>query len=534
VRGERRAVTVAGGDRSGRLPSRGAPAAASATGSARRSATPRTYDHGVDGRLYYKGTLSGDSLADGPHSLFVTALDNSGRSAQATVDVGIDRGTPTLTIAAPLQDTVAHPSTDFDVTCTDPLPGCAIEVRDADGVLLANSTDHLKTTLSFASYGDKLNVSIAVTNRGGSTISRTRNLFVEPAQVKLDTVIDAPGRIESFDGDPINGSIVYWDNHDSGVYTQPDDSGLPARGLLWLPFSPSAPSALPLTMPWLELPDWWIGDRIVMLPTAILYLEFDGIGFATKVQQWKLGDTKSTSLPSQHIYELRRAGDYVAWNGGLFNVSTGQLTALPPSVSVDVGSNGKVAYIDYDGKQGRYSVTFGNTQLASSTTGSITGVVTDGTLVLYEKLNDSTKIFSLVLYDGVSEQELSPGETQFAAHDRDYRVNGGWVAWIARPASGSSFDIWRRSPKGKQEKVVTLDGTGRLEALSPTGVILFQQVDRTGASHRYGSFSNLEEPLADIGSGLGHSQLGKEDGLHYFPVYVRIGRSLLKSGWELN
>jgi hypothetical protein len=487
------------------------------------------YDHGANGDLDYKGKISAEyGLKNGLYSLVVTATDNAGHTASASVEIAIDDDDPTLIIRDPLDDTVATPSTDFDVACSDGVPGCKIDVSTQDDAILASGTEQLKQPVSLAAFaGQMVTLYIRVTNRAGRINQRTRRIYVEPSHA-LYNYLSAPGTIESVHDD----YVLYFDRHDTGVYTKSYEPTQPV-GLAWSPTQPFSPLSVPLRNEWYG--GWQRLAYSVPLPNGALFIDVhNGNG---GVMQWKQGDVIATQLTAP-AGDLRSRGDYVAWSSwtagsSRYQISTGQLTALPPSYSIDVSATGKIAYtspIDSASCDTPHDVAQGNVfldgkQLTTDTKYWNTDVVTDGEIVAYTKLDPCTHGYAVAMHDGTKEEllvDFGVFEHQ-PRRDQDYVVNGKFAAFIV-PQKASTFEVWKRSPMGNRSKAIALNGTGELEGLGAgnRAIVVFVQHDVTGESRRYGV--RTDDTVVAIGSGLGQARYASDNHWRGYFI-VRIGRS---------
>jgi hypothetical protein len=81
----------------------------------------------------YLGNLSLAGRPSGPYPLTITATDTMGNVATLPVTVVHDNP-PVVKVAKPTDSSIALPTIPYDATCTDDLPGCAVQLEVADHV----------------------------------------------------------------------------------------------------------------------------------------------------------------------------------------------------------------------------------------------------------------------------------------------------------------------------------------------------------------------------------------------------------------
>jgi uncharacterized protein (TIGR03437 family) len=141
--------------------------------------------------------------------------------------------------------------------------------------------------------------------------------------------------------------------------------------------------------------------------------------------------------------------------------------------------------------------------------------LTDGINVVYFKRppSGSAAAASLMLHGPSGEATLSSFQSGEPMAGRDYRVNGGWVAF--QRFATSTTQVWTRSPAGQDAQASFFSTPSVIKALSPLGGVVFE----------HGNRSYLKEqgqlPL-EVGSA--HGRYFWQDG----QWFVTIGRTLFR------
>lgn len=213
-----------------------------------------------------------------------------------------------------------------------------------------------------------------------------------------------------------------------------------------------------------------------LTPQGALFVAGPPSGQA-RLYEWQGGTVQDLGIAARP--SLKVEGDYAIWTSDttLFRraLSSGMNVAIGPAAisNADVTSNGDVAYGAGSGDAHEvYRYRDGATEQLTSDPGLVNSdPVTDGINVAYTKRslccsNNNGRI-AVHLPDG-GELVLDSFQDDRWPGLEDYRVEGGWVAFI-----GSDDAVWTRRPSGSIARVSLPGARQRLKGLNPLGEVLF-------------------------------------------------------------
>ncbi|HEX6367740.1 MAG TPA: Ig-like domain-containing protein [Longimicrobium sp.] len=398
------------------------------------------------------GTVTGTlQLADtevGPMELQVRATTVNGDTATVSVTF-IHDAPPTLSVTAPVRNTVARPSLRIDAECEDDAGACtSVTVHafpeSAGMTLIASGTTGVHTSVSLAAWdGEMVLLRFTGTDSRNQTRITTDTVYVEGSAALTD-VASAGARL--LDADV--GRVLYADS----------------LGSVWMRAGSTETQLAPGVHP-----------RIARLhPGGAIFGE-------GRVYDWN--GTLHDVGPLNR--QLDVAGSWAIWSNftNLYrrNLATGA-TALVTDNAIndnnDVTAAGLVVYASgQDGNEADsyeiYRYDGLATRLTSDPDGTYWNVypVTDGTNVLYVKRHPVTSQDRVALWRAGTETVLT-GPLANLAPGRNYAASGGWIAWTDRDAGGIR-QIHTRSPDGTNRMATAAGTPSEIRALGADGTVIY-------------------------------------------------------------
>jgi len=453
------------------------------------------------------GTISLSGLPRGSKTLTVVATDVFDNTAQVQRTFVYDQP-PTLTVNAPLDETVARPAIFVDATCADDDPaGCASVTvsSNIDETTLATGKDGVKESVSLPAAFDGHTVTLNVTARDsiGQTTKLTRLIYIE-ASNNLSEVASIGGRIL----DARSDRILFLE----GTKT------LKIRDLA------SGLDAIVTDDPAIEVQGGFLAPK-----GAIFIADRPG-GSPSSVYDWRDGNLINLGLLNSSSFKVK--GKYAIWSVSpplaanslvLRDLDSGtniQVSTIAGNTSNDVSASGDVVYGSNDSSTNRNIYRYragGSVKLTNDTALMNSFPLTDGINVVYMKSTPccGNQTYAIMLYGPSGEVTLSQSSTRGPSPDLDYRVNGGWVAFT-RLSATELRQVWTRSPADEEAQVSFFSTSSSIKALSPLGGVVF----KNGSNRSY-----LKEPgVPEVQTSSGLGNYFWQDG----QWFVTIGRSLFK------
>jgi hypothetical protein len=419
----------------------------------------------------WRGTLDLRGTPRDTIDLAVTATDVSGAVTDAVVRIIHDHP-PILTIASPLDLTVARPTLDVSATCTDDDPaGCrSIEVYTDIQRGLASGTTAINQTLSLAGYeGQHISLRLVAKDSRGTENHQLRSIYVESSP-RLVPIASALGRVWD-----VSGSLL--------LYRIRDGQRPPTEGLFILRNIVSGvDETIPIRSNAFVLQAFVTprGALVVVAggPRPVLYDWRDGLLSATS-------DINSGTA-------LEIAGNYAVFGVGGTSQSAATLYRRDLTTGADVpiatstsntgnsiASNGDVVFWRVDDKH-VYRWRDGQTTRLTADDALWTNAdpITDGTRVVFRRHSRccGPTVVQIVVYDGSGSTVLEERATE-ALPGRDYAVNNGWIAFT-KPDVAGVLQAWIRSPSGESRQISVFGAATQIVALASDGAVIIASANR--------------------------------------------------------
>ena len=457
----------------------------------------------------WRGTLDITGVAAGDQPATVTVRDVKGNQAQQSVllHVGV---TPVITIQAPLQYTVARPTLHVTASCQDGSGPCqAFEVRVAAGpvpvtTLRSSTSGTLDADVDLSLVaGYQATVQFAGLSHSGVGVTANRIVYVEPSSVLheyasvLGLVIDvAPGR------------ILWSDSSSASISVKIRDVA-------------AGTDVTALTQPNITI----VGGTLTS--TGAVFETRSSTDIETL---YAFRNGALTTLDGASAIFFTAAGDFAIWNDGStlnrYDAGTGATVTAANNAgntTNGVAANGDVVYWT----TGYQIVRVRGGTSTPITTGSPMSAypTTDGTNIVYRQFTTFTGPWQITLFGGTGEVVLTTTPPDSPSPGSGYQANGGWAAYL-QLASGAQSQVWVRSPAGDQRQASFFSGSSTIDALGPSGDVIFDTRSVTSSpSRRYLISSPYTANPTDIGS----SEFGRAVYRGTTP-YVLIGRSAFTVG----
>jgi hypothetical protein len=460
----------------------------------------------------WQGTLAIGGLSRGTKTLTVTATDLAGGTSSASVTFTHDNP-PVITVAAPLDYTVARPDARLSATCSDDDPvGCTgfAAIDDLTSAVLASGTGGvIDTTVTLSAYeGKLLTLNFQANDSTGKHYTRRVLLSIPvDSSPRLSEVVTLGGRILDATADRVlflkaDGSVVIRDRASAAEMTLG-----------------TAYASLGGTLPW--------GRLTSVGATWASYAP--GSSGACTAYEWR----PTTGATTYAGCTVLVAGDYAYFNPPtLRNLTTGAEVSVAWPVyssgsttggvlAAGVASNGDVVGIGEDIETSPWTspiVRYRASTIATIASfpwsygfgcGARAPTMTDGVNVLYEA-SISTGC-QLAFVDATGTRTFLSDPTPSYV-DPDWELVAGWVAFSKKSASGYK-QVWTRSPSGTLKQVSIFGADSKVETLSAIGDLMFLSGRRRYLGAGSGGPTDVSSDLGtskDIGGGW----------------YVMMGRTL--------
>jgi Big-like domain-containing protein len=454
----------------------------------------------------WSGYLDVGATPRGLLALHAVATDRAGNQAETFWAVFLDRP-PTISIAAPLPETVTRPGLDLAAVCgDDDSVGCSSLTASLDGGVLASGTSSLAQRIGLAAWdGRPADLQFDAVDSAGQHTVQTRRVYVE-SSAQLSDFAETAGPVWD-----VSGSRV--------LYLDPS----------------TAPPSLRIadvdagTIETVETNSAFGGladqSRGFLTPRGAIFADPD-------CQVMESRDGGLTALASSFCSTLRVAGTWAVYADQAVSIYSARVRDLDAGTEalvtdagdgVEVAGNGDVVFASRPGESNVFRWRAGTLQQLSFD-GNTLDPITDGINVAYLKIDGG---ISIALHDGGTEAILStlPFGVDLEPH-RLYEVAGGFVAYTKQDVAQVP-QIWRRGPDG-DEPITSSVYRMEIAALAPDGVALVQEqmgnigfiLGTNDVAHRYLAVPG--QPLQQIGSSLGRVVV--RDGR----FYVLLGRSVLQ------
>lgn len=446
----------------------------------------------------FTGTPSLAGRPPGSYTLTIRAADVRGNSAQLSVEILHDNP-PVLTVAAPLEKSVALPTVPVDASCTDDLPGCVVELLVNDRLQLS-APSALSGPFDLSAWlGTAVKFELTARDSADQVTSQALTVFVESA-TRLAVVAELPGPILDAD----DRRLLFIEHADTGDVLAIYDrvSGLTET---------------------ISMPD----GRTVRTGSA--YLTPSGAIFVTqatagdlstsRVYLWRAGTFTDLAYPNSAA-SLAVSGDQAIWNEStnlyLLNTTAG----VPALVASNVGNiansvadDGTVVFWNTDYQIVRHQAGQ-QTVLTNDATQWHVYPLTDGDRVLYRRQDPCcvNQQYAIVLIEGADSIPLTSERDMEPSPGLDYQISNGWAAYTDTGNLGQ-LHVVTRSPLGLVTRHTDLGTSSRLDQLAGNGEVML-----VNGQQRF--FSRGSGLLA-VSSAAGHSYW--LNGVWY----VAIGRAFL-------
>ena len=422
--------------------------------------TALTYD---PQRSAFRGTLSLAGEPPGNFTLTVRATDVRGNVDDVSLIVTHDTP-PVLTILKPSNESVALPDMPLDISCTDDLPGCVVEVRLYLGmgqgtVLIASAPTALSGSADLSAWiGTRQRYDFYAKDSAGQSTSQPLYVYVE-SPARLAIVTEVPGVI--LDADETR--LLFRERQETG-----DRLAIYSR-------------ATTLTE---DIPP--VGNRYVpkpgyLTPSGAVFVAQDAdSSFNSRPYLWRQGTLTELAQSLDSPDSLMASGDYAIWNTGanLYRVNT--TTGVPTLISSEAGNWGNS--VAEDGTvvfwtAGTYQIVRDRsgtqTTLTSDTTQWHIYPVTDGSNVVYRKSDPAglEQQFAIALIEGNNLVSLTEKRTREPDPFDDYQINSGWTAFTDL-GTQQQLHVFTRSPQGVVTRLTDFATDSYIDRLGATGEVM--------------------------------------------------------------
>jgi hypothetical protein len=426
----------------------------------------------------------------------VRATDVRGNVGEASSTVVHDNP-PRLTVAQPLDLSVALPTVPLEARCSDDQPGCTVELR-INGSLAQSAPGALTGPLDLGSLsGTTVELLLRARDSAGQLVSEERTIYAEDG-TRLRVVAEVPGAILDADATRL-------------LFVMPGPGGdvlaIHDRG-----------TGLTATIPLPAQRDVF-DDAAFLTPggAIVVSTQADGSSLTARLHLWRLGVLSDLGRPDG-LDSLVVSGAHAIWSVGkdLYRLNT--VSGAPVRVSSEAGNwsnsvadDGTVAFwttahqvvMDESGRQ---------TALTSDTSRWHIWPVTDGNNVVYRRTDTARREHAIVLIAGTASIVLAAERDVEPLSGNDYQVNAGWAAYTDLGAQ-EQLHVFTRSPQGSVTRHTDLAASSRIDGLGPNGEVMI-------ISRRQRYFSR----------GAGLVPVSSSSGESYWldgAWYVAIGRALL-------
>jgi PKD repeat protein len=444
----------------------------------------------------YAAALSLASQPTGSYPLNVRATDVRGNVGEASSTVVHDNP-PRLTVAQPLDLSVALPTLPLDARCSDDLPGCTVELR-INGSPVQSAPGALTGPIDLSSLlGTTVELLLRARDSSGQLASAERTIFAEDS-TRLRAVAEVPGAILDADATRLlfvvpgpGGDVLAIHDRGTGLT---ETIPLPAQRDVFEEAAFLTPS----------------GAMVVSTQSG-------GSSLTARLHLWRYGILSDLGRPDG-LDSLVVSGAHAIWNDGKdlyrLNAVSGASTRVSSEAgnwSNSVANDGTVAFWttahqivrDKSGHQ---------TALTSDASRWHVWPVTDGNNVVYRRTDTARREHAIVLIAGTTSIVLAAERDVEPLSGNDYQINAGWAAYTDLGAQ-EQLHVFTRSPQGTVTRHTDLAASSRIDGLDPNGEVML-------VSRRQRYFSR----------GTGLVPISSSSGESYWldgAWYVAIGRALL-------
>jgi len=465
----------------------------------------------------WTGTMDIDSLPRGLKTLVVRAADSFDATASASATFFHD-DPPVITVASPLDPSVARPDVHVVAQCTDDDTGIGCVTLTAtlrSSLCLADAgadsgacgssisgASNLDATFTIGpgDEGDELVLILSASDSKGQSSSRTLSVFVDRSSA-LVPVVSVGGAVLDFDGT----RTLYRRLASEEIVLHSSPSSTETR------LGPAQARS-----PKLE-PRGWLTSRGAVWRSVV---ETDGY----HMQFWEWRGEQASMLHERYSagLELQVNGDYAAWLtrtppgavAKLRNLTTGTETDLlgwsPEGfpngyVALALGPAGSVVGVSLEGcsvyRLGTArAVKIGSLSPRCFSTSSIPYPLFDGNNIAYnEVISAFPRTLQISIMDlGGTAAPLSDTRPIFVDPAAGYyALAGGWAAYLKKSFAGVE-QVWLRSPTAALTQLSAFSTDNAVEAISASGEVMFMNGHR-----RY--FASTTSPVIEVSSSLGHA-----------------------------
>jgi hypothetical protein len=433
------------------------------------------------------GVISLKGLASGEHTLLVEASNSNGQTGQKQVTFIYDPS-PVLTLTEPLQLAIGQPDIPIKGTCVDDKGICTVKV-----VATSSPSPLVPATLLVLQGGP---FDTAVTPQAGEQIltftpmdstsvgvAIERKIFVAP---KEGLSIEGTFQGTIFDVDA--SRALTFDNTVSPSVVRLYDRVGNTSQIIW-----TAAGA-----------DYVVTGAHLTPGNGALIVVASQATLIDQLFEWRGGAL--TEIGS--TYEVRVKGAWAVFSGysGPCCVTPGnflrdldagtniQYSTTYDGILADVTPNGRAVFnrvspaspevFQFDSQPPPGATTM----LTSSDPLRSLWPLSDGINVVFVRTPDPNNgPNSIVLRTAAGVEEVLATDLISAIAGAQYRIAGGWTAFV-RNGSGGSVQVWIREPDGTLRQVSSTSDIAQLEALSDSGHVVFtipSTIDGWGTRTRY-------------------------------------------------
>ncbi len=457
----------------------------------------------------FVGTLTLAGQAIQSYTLVARATDVHGNIDDVSINVVHDNP-PQVTGTAPIDLSVALPTVPLDLSCSDDLPGCSVEVL-VNGELQQSAPSALNGTLDLGAWlGTAARVTLRARDSADQLTSEQRLVYVED-NARLATVAEVPGEILDADATRLLFVVPEVAGDSLAIYDR-------VTGLV---------ENVPLPT----------GREVVktsafLTPTGAIFEAQEsssgvsrGTELTDRLYLWRLAALTELATPTvYHPRSLAVSGRYAIWSDitalpsalRRMNTSTGTVELVTTDANNNnnsVAANGTVAF-GTTGAQIVLDVSGLQTTLTSDASHQHTFPLTDGTRVVYRRSSPccADQHHAVVLIDGSTLIPLTPERDRSPEPGPDYQIAAGWTAFTTLGMQ-QQLHVFTRSPLGVVTQHTDLATHSYIDRLSGDGHVMV-----INGQKRYFS---LGSGMVPVSSSAGRSYLLNGQ------WHVAIGRVLL-------
>lgn len=475
------------------------------------SSVPLSFDP-QSGR--FVGTLS---LAGRPtgarYGLGVRAVDTRGNADELSVEVVHDNP-PEITVAQPIDLSVALPTVPVDARCTDDQPGCIVELI-VGGERQQSAVGWLSGSVDLGAWtGRSVRVVVRARDGTGQIVEQQRLIYVEDG-LRLAIVAEVPGEVVDADATRLlfvqrsgqGDALAIYDRVTGSTEPVAMPAGLEIdRGGWKVDAYLTSGGAIFMANERGGLPVDWSGPN-----TSRVYLWHDRV--LSQLGRPQVQDTLAVNGSYAIWHERQQSG--VAPHGRLHRIDTSTGTASDVRIEgvsypAGVAPDGSVAFRDVRGvvldRSGQQSVVLpkaGHEPL------------TDGASVVVRSVFAPTppeKYAILLVKEGTPMSLTGNRASVTSEPGREYQLANGWTAYTDLGSLGQ-LHVFTRSPDGTVTRHSDLAASSLIDRLGDNGEVMM-----------------ISEPRRYFSRGAGMVPVSSSAGESFLVGgrwYVAIGRALL-------